>query len=180
MNLTALKAECVNNPNNYSATASGWTKTLSQWFAEDAYSICADILNTVRPGLTVPKSSVSKAEVLDAMDLPDFLAITAINAQLAARVPPAGPISETLMGSWFESELQLDGIQLRKWNGAASAVIDTRTLANIKLFLVNGSSTENRLRALGQRDGTRGEQLAAPTLDYVVTALDVQNAKALP
>ena len=168
----ALKTECLNNPNGYTATVGGETKSLSQWFAEDAHSICADILNEPRAAISVPRSGVAPQEVLEAIDLTDMANISAINTA-------AGKIlSETWLGSWFESIMQVASVQLRKWNAGGTALVDTRAMSNIKLLLNNGSASENRLRALAARPGSRAEQLAAPALDYVVTQADIAAAKA--
>lgn len=189
LDATSLKAECQNNPNGYSFTDTtvtpNVTKTLAQWFADGNDSVCAAILNTVRDGsngaaITVPKSGVSGQEVEEAIDLTDMTTASALNTQLAALVPPKGPVESGWVSSWFESMIQNSSIQLRKWNAAHTAVIDARVLANIKLLLVNGSASESRLRTLGQRNGSRAEQLAAPLLDVRLQPSDIQAARNLP
>ena len=99
----------------------------------------ADMLNLARAAIVMPRPDVSPLEVLEAISVQDFVAA---NAQTI------------LMGSWLESLTQFQQIRILKENGS-----DTRVMTNLMRFLVNGSQSEVRLRALASRSGSRAEQL---------------------
>ena len=67
-----LKAECQNNPNNYSGTFGGVTQTLAQWYAAGADSACAEILNAATAGFWVYRTSIPVAELFDAIVWANF------------------------------------------------------------------------------------------------------------
>ena len=114
----------------------------------------ADILNKVRNEITVPLASVTPLEILEAIALTDFLAD-----------------KTNLWAAWFECLCQYPSIRILKDNGS-----DTRVMTNINKLLVNGSSSETRIRALASRKGSRAEQLFSVN----VTPADVAQALALP
>jgi hypothetical protein len=121
----------------------------------------ATLVNLVRNGTTVPKSSngqaigtagaavvvarvdVTPQEVIEAIAVVDFAAT------------PAGVNNITWAGSWFESMMQLRAVTLLK----AADLSNTRVMTNILKLLTNGSASETRLTAVGQRNGSRAEKL---------------------
>lgn len=74
INYAALKAECQNNPNNYSYTdpQSGTTLTLAQWWAAGADAACAAAMNMATAGFWVYRTSIPVAEVFDAIVWANF------------------------------------------------------------------------------------------------------------
>ena len=151
-----LKTECQTNPNGYSDAASGLT--LSQAFAAGADALCADILNRVRNTITIARSNVAPQEVIEAIRITDFVA----NAT-------------TIQASWFESFTQLLSVQLVNVD-AAGVVTDKRVITNLLGLLTNGSASENRLRALATRKGSRAEQLFGEGTQ--LTSADVLQARS--
>ena len=169
VDLQQLRTECLTNPNGYTYTdtASGTTLTLSQWYAAEADNIVAEILNTTRAGIVIYRSDVTPQEVTEATAVANFV--------------PAG--SQTLYGAaWYKNFGSLPVVRLLTKTGA-----DSRVMTNLLLLLTNGSASENRLRALGSRSGSRAEQLwgCATTneagCEYVtVQPFHVAQARSLP
>ena len=130
INYVQLKAELLTDPNAY-----GYAPLI----AVGSDQGLADMLNLPRAAIVMPRPDVNPLEVLEAINVVDFVAA---NAQTI------------LMGSWLESLTQFQQIRILKENGS-----DTRVLTNLMRFLVNGSQSEVRLRALASRSGSRAEQL---------------------
>ena len=169
VNIAQLRTECLTNPNGYSYTdpGSGTTQTLAQWYAAGADNIVAEILNTTRAGIAIYRSDVTPQEVTEATAVANFV--------------PAG--SQTLYGAaWYKNFGSLPVVRLLTKTGA-----DSRVMTNLLLLLTNGTASENRLRALGSRSGSRAEQLWGctttnePGCEYVtVQPFHVAQARSLP
>lgn len=166
---TQLRTECLTNPNNYSATISGTTQTLTQWYQAGADQAVADILNTTRAGITIFRSDVAPNDVKEA------IAVGQLTTAAAA------PVAQ-LQGAWLNAFF--NGAPVRLFTKAGA---DTRVLANLMALLTNASASETRVRALGSRTGSRAEQLWGCTTtneagcEYVtVQASHVSAARALP
>jgi hypothetical protein len=99
----------------------------------------AAAINLPRAGITFQRPNVSPLEILEAINVDDFVATA--NQQI-------------LMGSWFESLTQFPSIRVLKDNGD-----DTRVMTNIMKVLKNGTASETRVRALSVRLGSRAEQI---------------------
>lgn len=69
-----LKAECQNNPNNYSYTdpQSGTTLTLAQWYSAGADAACAAAMNVLTAAFSVYRTSIPVSEVFDAIVWANF------------------------------------------------------------------------------------------------------------
>jgi hypothetical protein len=130
INYVQLKSELNTDPNAYG---------YAPFIASGADQNLADMLNLPRAAIVMPRPDVNPLEVLEAINVADFVAA---NAQTI------------LMGSWLESLTQFQQIRILKENGS-----DTRVMTNLMRFLVNGSQSEVRLRALASRAGSRAEQL---------------------
>lgn len=83
--VAALKAECVNNPNNYSYTdpQSQVTLTLAQWFTAGADAVVASILNVVESAFFVYRTGIPVAEVFDAVVWANFTPSDAVPTDTA-------------------------------------------------------------------------------------------------
>lgn len=114
----------------------------------------ADMLNLRRAAIVMPRPDVSPLEILEAINVADFI---------------ASGNQSILWGSWFESITQYPTVRVLKENGS-----DTRVMTNFMKVLVNGSSSETRIRALASRDGSRAEQLFG--VNTSVSAMDIAQA----
>ena len=150
----ALKNECINNPNNYSDPTTGLT--LTQAWVGGFDQVCVNILNRVRNSITIGRSDVAPSEVIEAI---------AIN-QFVSNVP-------VIHASWFESFSQLPAVRLVSVD-ANGVSTDSQVMKNLMLLLANQSASENRLRALATRKGSRTEQLFGEGTvlvpDHIITA----------
>lgn len=169
VDIAQLKAECLTNPNNYSYTdPKAGTKTLTQWFLAGDDTIVANILNTVRAGITIYRTDVTPQEVTEAIAVANFVAAGSQNSYSAA---------------WYHNFGSLSAVRLLTKAGA-----NTRNMTNLLAILTNASASETRLIALGSRTGSRAEQLwncVAPNTgvgcEYVtVSPFHVQQARQLP
>ena len=169
VDIAQLKAECLTNPNNYSYTdPDAGTKTLTQWFLAGDDTIVANILNTVRAGITIYRTDVTPQEVTEAIAVANFVAAGSQNSYSAA---------------WYHNFGSLSAVRLLTKAGA-----NTRNMTNLLAILTNASASETRLIALGSRTGSRAEQLwncVAPNTrvgcEYVTVTTDhVQRARQLP
>lgn len=141
----ALKVEIQTDPNGY-----GYAEPLS-------YRIdwqVAELLNHVRPTISVPRPDVTPLEILEAINVQDFIS----NANV-------------LYASWFESLTQFPSVRVLKENGT-----DARVMTNLQKLLSNGSASETRVRALASRTGSRAEQLFG--VGTVIQAEDIGRALA--
>lgn len=172
VDLVQLKAECLTNPNNYSYTDPGaGTKTLQQWFLAGDDVIVAKILNETRAGITIYRTDVTPDEVKEAVAVADLSAggATAANA--------------SVQSAWLNAFFSGSSVRLLTRVGG-----NTRALNNLLALMTNGSQSENRVKALGSRTGTRAEQLwgcVAPNTstgcEYVTVSQDhVRDARQLP
>jgi hypothetical protein len=147
INLSELKTELLTDPNAY-----GYAPLV----AVGSCGELADMLNLVRPAITVPLAAVTPADLLEAIAVGDFIASA----------------NQTILhGSWLESLFQFPSIRVLKDNGS-----DSRVMNNIMAILKNGTASETRVRALASRKGSRAEQL----FSVAVTPSDVAQALALP
>lgn len=125
---TTLKTELTTDPSSFGYAAlitSGSDQRL------------ADLLNQIRPAITVRRSDITPQEVLEAVALSDFAANLSVG-----------------QGSWFESTTQALLIRLLNDDGT-----DTRMLTNLVSLFTSNSGTRTRLRAIANRPGSRAEQL---------------------
>lgn len=126
-----LKTELLTDQNAYGYAA---------MIAAGQLQTIADVLNLVRPEISIPRPDVPPMEILEAIKVTDFVASPNL-----------------LWGSWFESITQAPTVRVLKENGT-----DTRLMTNLMTLLVNQSASETRVRALASRTGSRGEQLFGP------------------
>lgn len=141
--LVALRAECLNNPNNYSYTdpVSTTSRTLTEWYNGGFDAIVAIILNEKRAAVSIARTDVTSKEIREVIDLLD-LSTNAAGAQAA----------------WVQSFLgSSEPIQLRRWNG--STFVNLRVYNNLLNVMTNTNGSETRLRQLAVRQGSRAEQL---------------------
>lgn len=120
----------------------------------------AALLNLARtgsnggPAITIRRADIRPSDVLEAIDVRDFVA--------AAN-------QTTLHGSWFESITQYPLVRLLNDDGT-----DTRVMANLRRVLLNAQGSQTRVTALGQRTGSRAEELWGR--DTLVSDLDISKA----
>ena len=113
----------------------------------------AALLNKTRAAIAVPRADVTPLEILEAIKVTDF--VSNANALYAA---------------WFQALAAYPSIRILNENAT-----DTRVMTNLMTILANGSASENRLRALASRPGSRAEQL----FGVGVTVADGDIGKAL-
>lgn len=142
----ALKTEILTDPNNYGYA--GPLASRTDWQV-------AALLNEIRAGITVPRADVTPLEVIEAINVSDFV---------------TSPAS-TLYASWLSALLQYPSLRILKADGS-----DTRVMSNVMKLLTNGSASETRLRALASRTGSRAEQLFG--VGTVVAVSDIGTALA--
>ena len=111
------------------------------------------LVNKVRAAISVPRPDVTPLEILEAIKVTDF--ISNANALYAA---------------WFQALATYPSVRILNENAT-----DTRVMTNLMTILANGSASENRLRALASRPGSRAEQL----FGVGVTIADGDIGKAL-
>ena len=126
--LAQLKSELLNDPSSL-----GYAALL----ADTNMPALAAALNLRRSTISMPRPDVAPLEILEAINLSDFLSNT-----------------NTYWSSWFESLTQFPAVRVLKTDGS-----DTRVMSNLLKLLTNGSASESRVRALAVRDGSRAEQL---------------------
>lgn len=143
---TALRAEILNDP-------AGLGYALHVAAGSD--NVIAGILNLVRASITIRRDNIMPAEVLEAIDIRDFVAS-----------PPGNP---TLAASWFESVTQLRAIRLLNDDGSNTAV-----RGNLNRILNDVQGSQARILALSNRQGSRAEQLFGR--NTVITDADVGTA----
>ena len=161
VDLTALKNEINNDP-----AGLGYAPFLA--IRND--TAIAEIINFVRNGTTAcPTNSVVGAaitinrpdcdtsEILEAIDVRDFLAA------------PAGVNSIPLTQSWFESITQFARIRLANTDGTKTTV-----RKNIDRLVNNTNGSQGRLDTVAVRFGTRGETLFG--VSTYVSVNDVSSA----
>ena len=131
INYAVLETELTTDPNGY-----GYAPLV----AAGADAVLADMLNEVRPSITVRRIDVSPNEVLEAIDVRDFVAN-----------PNAGWVA------WFESVTQLRTMRLLLDDGS-----NTRVRSNLNRLLGDTNGSMTRVQTISQRTGSRAEQLFGP------------------
>lgn len=130
----ALKTELETDPVGYG---------YAPFVANGSDNVLAEMLNTVRagtdgfPAITVRRADIRPSEVLEAVDVRDFVA----NPSVA-------------WTSWFESATRLDAMRLLNDDGT-----DTLILKNLKRILTDTNGSQARVVAICNRNGSRAEQL---------------------
>ena len=127
--LAQIKTELITDPNNY-----GYAAYLGDNFNPPQLAL---MLNEKRAAIVMPRPDVTPLEVLEAINISDFLTD-----------------KTNLWAAWFESLTQFPSVRILKDNGS-----DTRVMSNIMKLLINGSASETRIRELSVRSGSRAEQL---------------------
>jgi hypothetical protein len=148
INLVALKAELLTDPMAY-----GYAPLI----ADTNNPALAAMLNLRRAEIRSIRNDITPAEVRKQLAVGDFR------------------VSQTTYGgSWLESLLQSyePSINLKNPDGT-----DTVEMQNLLLILKDNSASENRIRALATRNGSRIEQLFG--VDEIVSAQEVINALEL-
>lgn len=145
--LAALKTECQTDPQALGLAAP---------YANGADGVCAAMLNAISQSISVKRTDVRPAEILEAIHTSDFIA--------SPTVPAC---------SWFESLTQLPAVRMANDDGT-----DTMVLGNLKRLLVNvGQGSQARLIAISSRAGSRAEQLWGP--GFAVTEVNISDTRAL-
>ncbi len=154
--LATLKTELQTDPRTY-----GYAVNLPP--NPPSWNGAAILLNTVRtganggPAITVRRDDVTPLEVLEAIDVRDFPSA------------PAGVNSIPLAQSWLESITQFPTIRL--FNDDAS---QSRVKNNLDRLIGNGNNSQARLNAVGNRNGSRAEELFGR--GTVISDVDVEAA----
>lgn len=206
INLVALKAECTNNPKNYSATVDGVTMTLAQWFAGGFDQVCADILNVVEAAFFVYRTSVPIAELQNAVNWANYTPLDAIPLSAANGLTYA----ETLL-LWQTRAIKAQGMQMNLQNiilgaqgvlnaanpGVRSGLTDAMTnlptgASGAPLsggwgtvrdtVLARAATRAEKLFASKtvQQDGTSAAKAATLTFEGLLSSDDVKAARMLP
>jgi hypothetical protein len=143
LSLPALRSELQSDPRAY-----GYAPLIDA----GADGSLADLLNLVRPEISVRRADIAGAELLEAVDIRDFVAS-----------PTAGALA------WFESATQQPAIRLVDDAGA-----NTRVLANLRRLLQDTNGSQTRLGQIANRAGSRAEELFGAGV--VVAPLDIARA----
>lgn len=133
INYSALKNEILNDPNSY-----GYAPLVAVGNDTDL----AVLLNLVRAGISIKRPNVSSSEILEAIDIRDFL------------TSPAGVNNNTFAASWFESITQFTSIRLTNEDNTKTVV-----RKNIDRMVADTQGSQTRLDAVAVRSGSRAEQL---------------------
>lgn len=142
----ALKSEIETDP-----TALGYAgKTTGQ---------LVDMLNLPRQTITIRRRDVTPAEVLEAIDVRDFVADST-----AAGNPGGG-----LARAWFDSVTQLATVRLVNDDDT-----NTQVMTNLRRVLNDTNGSQTRLGNISRRAGSRAEKLFGA--GTVVTADDVMRS----
>lgn len=128
-----LKTECTTDPTNIG---------VDDAFSAGADGRVAEILNQVRGTIAIRRNDVTPLEVLESIDLRDFIA------------NPPGVNNMPMAQSWLESLTQFAAVRLFNNDGTDSLVKD-----NLDRLLANTQGSQNRLNTVGVRNGSRAEQL---------------------
>lgn len=139
--LTQLAAEITTDPTSLGLVA-----------LRDAGSdqALADALNLPRAGITVNRNDLSGRELLNAVVLSEYTALTQANRDLWQALLTIAPLDAT----------------------------DTQTRTTVGAIFAAGTTTRTNLVALSTRPGSRAEQLWGTGTR--ITALDVSRALARP
>lgn len=98
----------------------------------------AQKINRKRASIQIARSDVLASEIIEAIDITELLASATV-----------------IQAAWFESFTQIPiGLRLLK-----DDLSNTRVISNLLQILKNASASENRIKALGQRNASRAEQL---------------------
>lgn len=145
----ALKAELTLDPLTYGYMVA--------WGASEP-EVVAALINKVRDGtdgeaaITINRGDVDPREILEAIDVRDFI---------------ASP--NALATAWFQSVTQLPLIRLANTDGTKSV-----TRQNLDRAVTNGQGSQGRLDAIAVRRGSRAEQLFGA--DTLISVQDVTTA----
>jgi hypothetical protein len=121
----------------------------------------ADKLNSLTTGRTVRRSDITPAELLEAIDLRDFVA------------NPSQVGNATLAASWFESITQSQTIRLMTDAGQP-----TRVKANLDRLLSNAQNTQDRLAAIATKTVSRAVETQITSENEPVGAGHVTTARS--
>lgn len=145
----ALAAEITSDPRGYGYAAD---------VAVGSDTGVKDRLNLPRAGITVQRQRVPRQDILEAIDLRDFI------------TNPNQVGNATFASGWFESVTQSDQIRLANPDGTP-----TRVRQNLDRMLGNGNLSQTRLDAVAVKTpSSRAEELFGE--GTVVTDTDVQKA----
>lgn len=153
--IAALKTELNTDPRAY-----GYAADLAS--GNDAGLVAK--LNLVRdgtnggPAVSVKRPDVKPTEILEAIDIRDFLAT------------PGGVTNNTFASGWFESITQFPTVRLSNADGTKTTV-----RKNIDRMVADVQGSQARLDAVAVRTGSRAEELFG--FGATVTDTDIANAK---
>lgn len=147
--ITTLRTELTNDPRAY-----GYAPLV----AVGNDPAVADLLNLVRPTITVKRIDCTPVEILEAIDIRDFAAT------------PTGVNNIPMVQSWLESVTQFSKLRLTADNGNKTLI-----RKNIDRLVNDTQGSQTRLDAIAVRIGSRAEELFGAGI--TVTPDEVSSAR---
>lgn len=161
LNIAALKSELINDPaalgyGPFRAIRNDVALAAIINFRRDGVTPCP-VNGVVGAGINVRRADCAPGEILEAIDVRDFLA------------SPAGVNNNAFTAAWFESITQSARIRLLNEDGTKTVV-----RRNIDRMVADVQGSQTRLDAVAVRAGARSEQLFGG--DVLVSVANVADA----